>query len=164
MAELLLLQVFYSLTAVIFNHLIKHRDTAGMLTATMGFHIKMNLVALEDWLRRTVTGLDAAALIPPLLSQLEPLREACNVLSMDKDIFASSDTVQRLFQCLSPLQIKTLLLSFQPDEFSRTPLSPLARRNLEIMCKQTGNGGQRLDGSMDAHKLLSLASIRGGPK
>jgi hypothetical protein len=83
---------------------------------------------------------------------------------MDKDIFASSDTVQRLFQCLSPLQIKTLLLSFQPDEFSRTPLSPLARRNLEIMCKQTGNGGHRLDGSMDAHKLLSLASIRGGTK
>ena len=100
-------QVFYFMANSVLN---KFLTTPDLCRASRAYAVKVAYSHMEIW------ASEKSDLINHMRNQFDILLEACNVLVIDKSIFAAEDIIPTVFLKLNAKQIKQLLVSFQPDE------------------------------------------------
>jgi len=139
-------QVFYYASARLFNYLLKRRD---LCTCGIGFQIKFAISYIEDW----TMGLEAdlKEIIAPCLDQFNLLKEAANVLVIDKSVFTDQEMTNKIFTHINVLQMKQLLELFSTDKFYQDPVPISVTKKLDMLCKQVV---EPLRLELDINKLL----------
>jgi myosin heavy subunit len=94
-------QVCYTIAAVVFNHVLGHREDCAV---ERGFQVKMELSKLRDWL--TKNNLRDA------LAQLKPLAEIATVFITDKSQLADPAIFAAVCPSLTPAQLRRVLAAF----------------------------------------------------
>lgn len=140
-------QVFYYINACIFNSLLKKRD---LCTCGTGFQVKMGLSQLEEWV---VNCRDKKLLLPVCRQFLAHITEAANVLVVDKEIFADESMISSVFPTLNVAQVKHLLDSFHPDQFSPAGVSRSVLTSLDEMVRSNDD---QLPLELDESLLIRL--------
>jgi hypothetical protein len=108
-------------------------STPQLCRAGTAYSIKVSVSYLEQWLANTVSsaGISGVAVqqVTWLTERLEGVREAANVLVIDKRVFEADFT--GVFSTLNLAQINRLLTQFQPDDFAPEPVSQEALRMVQ---------------------------------
>lgn len=115
-------QVFYFMANSVLN---KFLTTPDLCRASRAYAVKVAYSHMEIW------ASEKSDLINHMRNQFDILLEACNVLVIDKSIFAAEDIIPTVFLKLNPKQIKQLLVSFQPDEMAPDPVPSAAKGAIE---------------------------------
>eukprot|EP00029_Vermamoeba_vermiformis_P006105 TRINITY_DN230_c0_g1_i2.p1 TRINITY_DN230_c0_g1~~TRINITY_DN230_c0_g1_i2.p1 ORF type:complete len:998 (+),score=492.14 TRINITY_DN230_c0_g1_i2:478-3471(+) len=115
-------QVFYFMANSVLN---KFLTTPDLCRASRAYAVKVAYSHMEIW------ASEKSDLINHMRTQFDILLEACNVLVIDKSIFAAEDIIPTVFLKLNPKQIKQLLVSFQPDEMAPDPVPSAAKGAIE---------------------------------
>jgi len=139
-------QVFYYASARLFNYLLKRRD---LCTCGIGFQVKFAISYIEDW----TMGLDSELkeIIAPCLDQFSLLKEAANVLVIDKSVFNDQEMTHKIFTHINVLQMKQLLELFSTDKFYQDPVPSAVIKKLDMLCKQVA---EPLRLELDINKLV----------
>lgn len=69
-------------------------------TATHGLRVKLAVSRIDEWLSKLDTDVSTSG------DRLNLLREAANVLVLDKSLFLDADTVTSIFHTLNLVQVQ----------------------------------------------------------
>jgi len=141
-------QALYFIDAFLLNHLLKSKS---LCTPTTGFNLKMACSRLDEWLSKPETHG-----IIPSGAALQHLKEASNVLVLDKALFIDADTIISIFHSLNLVQVKKLL-----DLFTADPMSPGAvPSNVKnMMDSDWGHPTHNLSLVLDTNQLLGYEKL-----
>mmetsp|Transcript_8537 Transcript_8537/g.11795 ORF Transcript_8537/g.11795 Transcript_8537/m.11795 type:complete len:1108 (-) Transcript_8537:45-3368(-) len=126
-----LIQIFYFIDCQLFNTLLKRPD---LFTCNSGFQIKMALSQVENSVSKVDKQLSGI-----VSKQFNHIKEAVNLLLMDKTIVGDEETVKQIFSHLNLIQIKHVLDRFKPDELSPEPVPEKVKRAIDDACKRSGS-------------------------
>eukprot|EP00727_Mastigamoeba_balamuthi_P007917 m51a1_g3746 putative b chain structure of the actin-binding domain of human filamin a (735) ;mRNA; r:66516-69499 len=104
--------LIYYINATAFNTLISNGEHC---TCSNGFQIKMALSVVDDWLMRN-------PLLASTRCKLDHIREAANLLIMDKSILRDEEATLKTFPSLSFGHVVALVAAFHPDQLAPTPV------------------------------------------
>jgi hypothetical protein len=149
-------QVMQWLNTTLVNTLL---STPQLCRAGTAYSIKVSVSHLEQWLANNITSAGISGVASQQISwlneRLEGLREAANVLLIDKRVF--TDDVSGVFSTVNLAQISRLLSQFQPDDFAPEPVPQEA---LQLVQKTLGSisdpAKKRLTAEADAFAELPL--------
>jgi len=129
-------QLLNWLNASLVNTLL---TTASLCRAGTAYSTKVSLSHIEQWIAASHTtqliGDRAVSLCTWLSDRLEALREAANVLVVDKSVFMSPD-LSSIFVVLNTAQISRLLTQFQTDEYANKLLPTVKQADPPHLCRQ----------------------------
>lgn len=120
-------QIFHWTSVLVVNNIIA---TKNLCTATIGYSVKILFSQIEQWLFSNLSK----QIVPRICDQFIIMREAANVLTIDKNCFDDKDVLYSAFINLNVAQIHIILEQFQADEFSPddVPISTLELLKSEI--------------------------------
>lgn len=89
------------------------------------------------------------------------LKEAINLLVMDKSIITDEETVKAVFSHLNILQIRHIVDQFKPDDLAPDTIPPKVKKSIEELCtkKDTSRLHVEVD-PMYIRKINLLSDIR----
>eukprot|EP01122_Echinamoeba_exundans_P016647 TRINITY_DN84_c1_g2_i1.p1 TRINITY_DN84_c1_g2~~TRINITY_DN84_c1_g2_i1.p1 ORF type:complete len:693 (-),score=210.68 TRINITY_DN84_c1_g2_i1:218-2296(-) len=104
--------------------------TSQLCRAGTAYSMKVALSHVEQWFAGVVATSQADPLMTAWVNErLEPLREAANILLIDKSVFSGDTT--GIFTTLSVAQIYRLLSQFAPDDFAADKVPEDALRTMQ---------------------------------
>eukprot|EP01116_Phalansterium_solitarium_P019767 TRINITY_DN563_c0_g1_i8.p1 TRINITY_DN563_c0_g1~~TRINITY_DN563_c0_g1_i8.p1 ORF type:complete len:818 (+),score=352.88 TRINITY_DN563_c0_g1_i8:572-3025(+) len=139
-------QVFYFVDAQLFNALL---SAPQLFTCNSGFQIKISLSQVESTLGKADKHLLSIA-----NNQFGHIREAANLLAMDKSLVADEEMIEQVFSSLNVVQIKHIVDRFKPDDVSPVPVDRAVRKSLEDLCQKAKN--LRLPLELEAMKISKI--------
>eukprot|EP01114_Cavostelium_apophysatum_P012928 TRINITY_DN3019_c0_g1_i1.p1 TRINITY_DN3019_c0_g1~~TRINITY_DN3019_c0_g1_i1.p1 ORF type:complete len:829 (+),score=208.39 TRINITY_DN3019_c0_g1_i1:148-2634(+) len=108
-------QVLYHSNERIFNTLLQRKE---LCRCGNGVMIKMGVSQLEEW------ALAHQKILKNVADQLAPLRNAADLLVMNKAVLAEEQNRREACPSLNDKQILHILRSYTPDEFDSEPVHP----------------------------------------
>eukprot|EP00026_Physarum_polycephalum_P000657 Phypoly_transcript_00658.p1 GENE.Phypoly_transcript_00658~~Phypoly_transcript_00658.p1 ORF type:complete len:1364 (+),score=481.35 Phypoly_transcript_00658:143-4234(+) len=102
-------QILHFISGCVLNALLYGKEVS---TATHGLRIKLAVSRIDEWLAKQESDVSGAG------ERLNLLRDAANVLVLDKSLFIDADTITSIFHTLNLVQVRKLLDLFQPDSVS----------------------------------------------
>lgn len=115
-------QIFYYVDARLVNLLLSQRD---LCTCSFGLQLKLAISQLEEWAAQAGARRETLSWAR---EQLEPLREAANLLVVDKAVFEDEHLIGQMFSALNLHQIRHLLEMFTPDPLLPQQIPESVRR------------------------------------
>jgi len=110
-------QVLYHVNERLFNTLLQRKE---LCKCGNGVLIKMATSQLEEW-GEHVKHLN---LRPVIREQLEPIRNAADLLVMNKSALSEEQTRREICPALNDRQITHILRLYSPDEYDSEPVHP----------------------------------------
>lgn len=114
-------QIFYYIDAYGLNLLMDRQKR--LVSMNNGLALKMNLTQLENWSKYS-------EYCPNAFNQLAKLRQASDIIIMQKTNLVSESTRKDVCPNLNVNQIRTLLILYQPDMFDSTPVPDSVLRSI----------------------------------
>eukprot|EP01114_Cavostelium_apophysatum_P012934 TRINITY_DN3021_c0_g1_i6.p1 TRINITY_DN3021_c0_g1~~TRINITY_DN3021_c0_g1_i6.p1 ORF type:complete len:1113 (-),score=533.61 TRINITY_DN3021_c0_g1_i6:18-3356(-) len=136
-------QLFFFIDAQVFNSLLSRQE---LFKCSAGFKIKMAISKIEAALGKVDKHLFG--------NHLNHIKEAANLLIMDKSIVSDEETVANIFSHLNIKQIKQIVVSFVPDDYAPDPVPDNVKRALESAASKPSN--YDLPVEIDHMKIKSL--------
>jgi hypothetical protein len=138
-------QIFYYIDCQIFNLFLRQPQ---LFTASRGFKIKMAISQIESSLsKHSATFAN---------KQFNYIKEAANLLVMDKSLMSDTSLIQQIFSHLNFLQVKHIVERFKPDELSPDKTPENVKQTLRDLCLQKENSKLSLDLDPMAIKPINL--------
>eukprot|EP01117_Protostelium_nocturnum_P013740 TRINITY_DN515_c0_g2_i2.p1 TRINITY_DN515_c0_g2~~TRINITY_DN515_c0_g2_i2.p1 ORF type:complete len:571 (-),score=89.77 TRINITY_DN515_c0_g2_i2:135-1847(-) len=127
-------QIFRHIDSQLFNMLLKKTN---IFKTGFGFKLKMLISRLEMATSKSIK----ANLNTTYQSgeHLHFIKEAANLLVMDKNMMSDSDVRSQMFTHLNPVQIAYFLKYFEPDEDAPDPVPNSVKRAVDEDAKKQGN-------------------------
>ncbi|KAH3757489.1 DIL domain [Pelomyxa schiedti] len=107
-------QLCYWINARLFNQLV---NQPGCCTCGKGFQIKLGLSSIEEFLYQS-------AFLSRARQRLDHIKQAGNLLIMDKAVLFDETIVHTAFSALNPVQLAHIVHSFKPDSLMPDPVAP----------------------------------------
>lgn len=145
-------QVLYHINERLFNTLLQRKDLNKCGNAIV---IKMALTQLEDWgLNQSVKNLRNIT-----RDQLSSIRNAADLLVMNKAPLSDEKTRREICPALNDKQILHLLKLYSADEYDSEPIHPGVIS--ELVSKENDNDQLLIDGAYSFPLILMTSSISG---
>lgn len=133
--SILINQIFHFIDIKLFNELITRKE---LCRVSNGFQIKLELSALESWIKEhssvlsraratttTTTTTTTSVYSKATKDELCHITQAATLLFVDKHSLGEKDVLLEICPSLSTLQVKVILESFSPDQYLFSPHSKL---------------------------------------
>lgn len=120
-------QVFYHLNERLFNTLLQRKE---LCRCGNGVLIKMAVSQLEEWVLSTKIHRNVS-------EQLAALRNAADVLVMNKAVLAEWQDRREACPALNDKQIYHILRNYTPDEFDQEPVHPAVLAELSAIERES---------------------------
>jgi len=129
--EAFLDQLFALIDAQLFNCLMKKTN---LFRCNSGFQIKMLLSKIDSVCSKTLKQLNLNVAMSH--DHLGFIKEAANLLVMDKSIMGDEETRKQIFTKLNILQISYIMKYFEPDDTAPDPIPEKVKRAIEAASAQ----------------------------
>lgn len=140
--EYILESIFYYSDAQLFNTLIKRPN---IFTCTNGFEIKVLISQIENNLSKYCNI--------PSQKYFNYIKEASNLLIMDKSLVNDEETRKQIFPHLNIIQINHFIKNFKTDGNAPDPIPESVKRNLEEQCLKKNSNLSLLIDPTDIKKI-----------
>lgn len=124
-------QVFYDIGAVLFNAMLKSED----MTASKAIQIKLEVSNFDNWPGGEASN-DTKDLLRGVGQWLNPLKEVCNLIFVDKSAFLNG-SYRETCPSLNARQVRSFLSSFVPDDICPEKASQEVLNRLQDQVKKS---------------------------